>query len=299
MSATIDKQGRKKGESAPSPAEDLKRYLDEHARKHGVSDCDVCHGLGVIFDPFGGGSRNGAFCICECLKSECRCGGEAPYEVYDEQRNCLVPCVDRGARIAVGKLERLSERSGIPSRFRHKFITSVDLRDAGSSLVQALSEATHTIVDFGKGVHRGVYFFGGTGCGKTLLSCIILNEILRLYQKDVRYAKINRDILERLRSSFNPASESYGAGRRIEEELGRVPALVIDDFGTHRETDWVRSVLYDLIDNRYEQQRLTIITSNEPLDSWKELAGGRVYSRLREMCTEVRIDAPDFRLSHG
>ncbi len=75
-----------------------------------------------------------------------------------------------------------------------------------------------------------------------------------------------------------------------------MPALVIDDFGIHNESDWVNSVLYDLIDARYENNLLTIITSNDPLDAWKELAKGRVYSRLREICIEIQIDAPDYRL---
>ena len=55
-------------------------------------------------------------------------------------------------------------------------------------------------------------------------------------------------------------------------------------------------MLYDLIDARYEHGLLTIITSNEPMESWREISGGRIYSRLRQMTTEIEIDAPDYRL---
>jgi DNA replication protein DnaC len=142
----------------------------------------------------------------------------------------------------------------------------------------------------------GLYLYGRTGTGKTLLSCIILNEMIRLYQIPVKYAKISRDILGKIRDTFNPQSEYYGEGRKIEEELANIEILVIDDFGVQKDSPWVNNVLYDLIDSRYEKNLLTILTSNEPMDSWKEISNGRVFSRLKEMCLEIHLDAEDYRL---
>ncbi|MCB1170488.1 MAG: ATP-binding protein, partial [Leptospiraceae bacterium] len=71
---------------------------------------------------------------------------------------------------------------------------------------------------------------------------------------------------------------------------------VIDDFGIHRESDWVNQTLYDLIDSRYEKSLITILTSNEPMESWKGLFGGRLYSRLRQICIEIHLDGADYRL---
>ena len=43
-------------------------------------------------------------------------------------------------------------------------------------------------------------------------------------------------------------------------------------------------MLYDLVDARYGDQRFTVVTTNQPLDELKDLAEGRIYSRLVEMC---------------
>ncbi|MBK8395744.1 MAG: ATP-binding protein [Leptospiraceae bacterium] len=48
--------------------------------------------------------------------------------------------------------------------------------------------------------------------------------------------------------------------------------LVLDDFGVQKETAWAMEKIYDLIDTRYENRRLTIVTSNKPMESLKEFS---------------------------
>jgi len=290
-------------DSASSVSEiKLKERLEINALRFGEPNCKICNGLGHIFDPFGGGRDEGAFVICDCMKKKAR-SNEFPYLYYDEKTNTMLACPARDTRLAIEKIHRLQRDSGIPSRYKWKFISSIDIYGDGSSsgqknpsLLIALDIAIDTINLFGTDKIQGMYLYGPTGSGKTLLSCFVLNEIIRLYLAPVRYAKISRDVLGKLRASFNPNSEIYGESRKIEEELAKVKALVIDDFGVHKETEWVNSVLYDLIDARYENNLLTIITSNEPMESLKEISNKRIYSRLREMCSEIHMDMPDYRM---
>ena len=280
----------------------LKERLETNAVRFGEQDCRICNGLGHIFDPFGGGKDRGAFVLCDCMKQKAK-SNDFPYLYYDDSTNTMLPCPARDARLAIEKIHRLQRDSGIPDRYKWKFISSIDIYSEGSgsgqknpSLLIALDIAIDTINLFGTGNMQGMYLHGPTGSGKTLLSCFVLNELIRLYLVPVRYAKISRDVLGKLRASFNPNSEIYGEGRKIEEELANVQALVIDDFGVHKETEWVNSVLYDLIDARYENNLLTIITSNEPMEALKEISNKRIYSRLREMCSEIHMDMPDYRM---
>ncbi len=272
--------------------------------------CPICEDLGVVYDHSSRRGDPGGYVLCRCQRKICRCTehlpdpeqatAKPPYEFYDQASRALHPCPARRAHIALEKLPIIERRSGIPGRYNGRFLDDIRYEEEHLSLTVAASSAHQIIVAYAAGAFsRGLYLHGGTGSGKTLLSCALLNELMRFYQLPVRYAKISRDILGKLRASFNPNGESYGEGRRIEQELATVPALVIDDFGVHRETDWVNQVLYDLIDARYENNLLTIITSNERMESWKEISGGRIYSRLREMCEEHHIDAPDFRLQAG
>lgn len=271
-----------------------RELLRNRPHESGSGNCDQCNGTGFLFDPLGGGRDRGAFILCGCMKKICRCDGTPPYEYYDSEKYAMVSCPAAPARNTIDRIEVLQKLSEIPKRYVWKFISSIDY--SNQSLLFAVDHSVETIANFGREEIQGLYFYGPTGCGKTLLSCAVLNELIRLYQAHVRYAKISRDILQKLKSTFNPNSELFGAAYKIERQLATVPVLVIDDFGVHRESDFVNAVLYDLIDARYEQNQLTIITSNEPMESWKEIAGGRVYSRLRQMCVEIHIEAPDYRL---
>ena len=79
------------------------------------------------------------------------------------------------------------------------------------------------------------------------------------------------------------------------EQLSSVPFLVIDDFGVQRDTEWEVEMLYNLIDARYADQRLTIITTNRNIEEVRDLADGRIYSRFLEMCHIIHVQAPDYR----
>lgn len=269
-----------------------KAQLEIHAVGFGDKTCPNCRGIGYYYDfSLTNRRQKGGYVLCSCVKDRCLCNGRPPYEYYDSEQNGMVACPARPARLALEKITMLQRISGIPERYSESFMTTIEWEP----ILIATDFAIDTIKLYGEKKKQGLYFYGHPGCGKTLLSCVILNEILRLYRVGVKYAKISRDVLGKLQASFNPNSEYYGEGRKIEEELGTVPVLVIDDFGVHRESDWVNLVLYDLVDARYENGLLTIITSNEPMSSWKDIAGGRLYSRLQQMCAEIHIEAPDYR----
>ncbi|MBI3395614.1 MAG: ATP-binding protein, partial [Spirochaetia bacterium] len=279
----------------------INQKLAANAKKSGVLDCAVCSGLGFLYDPMGRGPATGSYVLCRCVASQSR--AEAPpYFYFDAAANEMKPCPARDARLAVARIHSILRSSGIPDRFQFRFLSPIAdscLNDPElMKLVMAVDHVVDAVVRLGEGSVESLYLHGPTGCGKTMVACAALNEIVRLYQTPVKYAKITRDVLGKLRSSFNVNSEIYGEGRRIEEELASVPVLVIDDFGVHQETDWVAAVLYDLIDARYERNLLTIFTSNDPMISWKDVSRGRVYSRLVEMCSEIHVDAPDYRLRH-
>ncbi len=270
---------------------------DIQGRK-GPPNCNLCYDIGVLYDRSMQRGDRGGYILCECQKRITRCEGRPPYEYYDPATRTMLPCPSKPARIALNKLRLLERTSDIPARYAGKFLNDILVKE--DDIFSAVDFAQEIVRTYGgETTPRGLYLHGGTGSGKTLLSCALLNELMRFYRVQVRYAKISRDILGRLRASFNPNSEFYGEGRRIEQELATVPALVIDDFGVHKETEWVNQVLYDLIDARYENNLLTILTSNEPMSSWKEVSSGRVYSRLREICQELHIEAPDYRIQHS
>ncbi len=277
--------------------EDIKIDLEKNAYHYGRENCKICNGLGIVLDSFSS-PKESFYKLCKCVEEMTLSDGNPPYEYFDEQENCMKDCPSKKARLALKKIIFLEKLSGIPARYKNKLLTSLDMNISGSdNFLFAIDHVYAVIKNYSRKDNiYGLYLYGRTGTGKTLLSCIILNELIRLYQIPVKYAKISRDILGKIRDTFNPQSDYYGEGRKIEEELANIEVLVIDDFGVQKDSPWVNNVLYDLIDTRYEKNLLTILTSNEPMDSWKEISNGRVFSRLKEMCLEIHLDAEDYRL---
>jgi DNA replication protein DnaC len=77
--------------------------------------------------------------------------------------------------------------------------------------------------------------------------------------------------------------------------------LVLDDLGAEKKSDWVDETLGLVINTRYSERRLTVLTTNlrdventEPA-SFAYHLGLRTRSRLKEMCDWLFIDAVDAR----
>ena len=110
-----------------------------------------------------------------------------------------------------------------------------------------------------------------------------------------KFVDLSRQFFSRLKRSYDNSDELYGRGGQILDELIDIPFLVIDDFGVQRNTEWESEMLYNLIDSRYSDERITIITSNSDISEYKTVAKGRVYSRILEMCKIIHVDLPDYR----
>jgi len=69
--------------------------------------------------------------------------------------------------------------------------------------------------------------------------------------------------------------------------------FAIDELGAQRVTDWDADALSALIDTRWQHQRPTLITSNEP--RLRNLIGDRAASRLADGATKVEFIGADRR----
>lgn len=108
----------------------------------------------------------------------------------------------------------------------------------------------------------GLYISSGTkGSGKTMLSCCVINEIADRYAIPVKFVNM-LDLLEMTKKSFK------GDGKEI-DALHQAGLLVLDDIGAQMSKEWVDSVLYRLVNDRYINRKPTIYTSNIPIDSLK------------------------------
>ena len=259
--------------------------------------CSKCGGGGLYYDPTVEVGRYGVLRLCGCV--DCRCGGRTPYQYWDDDsRNQWCPC--RSYRRKMTQTNRLFRQADIPERYKWKFVDDFQMTAPDGTHIELAGTVYQRIhqdlIEAAEEPKRGYLLQGNPGTGKTLMGCIALNELMLRWTKSGRFLSLSRTYFQKLRDTYSADSERYGHTWSMLEELCNMPYLVIDDFGIQRGTEWEIEMLYDLVDARYGDQRFTVVTTNQPLDELKNLADGRIYSRLVEMCQPIPMDGPDYRM---
>jgi DNA replication protein DnaC len=145
---------------------------------------------------------------------------------------------------------------------------------------------------------KGLLFYGDTGVGKTHLAVALMREaIVRKNARAVFYE--TRELLKMVRDTYSGNTEMTELA--VLKPVLEAELLVLDDLGLEKKSEWVDETIGLVINTRYSERRLTVITTNlqdiestEP-GSFAFQLGLRTRSRLKEMCEWVLIDSVDAR----
>lgn len=123
--------------------------------------------------------------------------------------------------------------------------------------------------------NESIFFTGKTGTGKTHLSVGLLIENGHTEPNYYRFINVPKLIME-LHSDVK-ADRDYT--ERI-QNLTNIKVLCLDDMGAEKTTEYVRAVLYEIINERLMSGKQTIVTSNMSLDEIGANIDDRLASRL-------------------
>jgi len=240
-------------------------------------------------------------------------------------------CFGTGMKIVAGKgakicdecqpksADRLLEAARIPRR--HAGCTFDNYRDpVGTGSIHWALMKARTLVNDYPAVEKGLLLTGSVGVGKTHLAVAILKGLIA---KGVSclFCEFG-SLLKQIQDSYNPISKT--SELRVLAPVYQAEVLVLDELGATIPTDWVRDTMYQIINKRYNDKKLTIFTTNyldeprveknqEPeisnrtfskkasserireMTTLEERIGTRLRSRLYEMCNAVVIEGEDYR----
>lgn len=148
----------------------------------------------------------------------------------------------------------------------------------------------------------GVYLYGDKGRGKTHLTACMVNELTnRLHS--VLFTNFS-EISQAIRSTFGKQIE-LGAGKSEQEllrKISNVEFLFIDDFGTEKVTRgnedlWLQGKIYDIVNDRYVNNKPIIFTSNYSLRELVEDRGvaDKTVDRIMEMTEIIKLEGVSYR----
>jgi DNA replication protein DnaC len=98
---------------------------------------------------------------------------------------------------------------------------------------------------------------------------------------------------------LRPGGSEHGAEHEL-KRLTRIPLLLLDDLGTEKISEFTEEATYRLLNERYNECRPLIITSNLPASDptgpdLLDKLGERITSRLSQMTTVIPMDGNDLR----
>jgi DNA replication protein DnaC len=213
-------------------------------------------------------------------------------------------CECRTPRLKRGRVRGIA--SAIPSRYRGVSFDRPPVSDmerdmSSRHVVNAVREYVDALDD-NLAAGRGLWLMGNTGTGKTTLGMLVAKAALAAGKTAAVY--FTPKLLTQIRQTYQ-ATDSEDAYDAFFRRLTSVDLLYIDDLGSERHTDWVVEQLYALVNERYENERSVLVTSNAKADAGagllelEEQIGSRTVSRLIEICgdplplfgTDQRVEA--------
>ncbi|WP_062388757.1 ATP-binding protein [Pseudomonas abietaniphila] len=201
-----------------------------------------------------------------------------------DQRHSADPAI-KSAGVTIHRDRLTNERlldSGIPLRFQS---CSLDTWAAGESQdkLRAWQMATGYVDAFSEnfGVGRSVMLLGQVGTGKTHLATGILQQLIRNFGSQGligRYTTAG-GIIRSVKDTFGSRDRSES---QVYADLVLPHLLVVDEVGVQHGTDFERTVLFEVINGRYEQRKPTIVVSNLGMTDLRQCLGDRAVDRLRD-----------------
>ena len=196
------------------------------------------------------------------------------------------------------RVERLLQDARIPARYADCRLESFKTTKDHPALRNARSVTLQFAERFPQ-VEFGLLFLGPCGVGKTHLAVGLLRKLIEEKRADGLFYDF-RDLLREIQLSWNSVAQT--SELEILRPVLDTEVLVLDDLGANKPTDWVRETVEHIVNRRYNDQKLTIFTSNyldTPLRPGEEVLtdriGARLRSRLYEMCKLVEMRGDDFR----
>jgi DNA replication protein DnaC len=200
------------------------------------------------------------------------------------------PCGCRELKSKRTQSRRLG--TGIPKRFRGVGFDRQPIADMDPALTR---EIRSFVRDIGGNLDRGrgLWLFGDVGTGKTSLAMLVSKAALEAGRSVAIYSMPR--LLADIKETYEDSSErSY---MQLFERLVSVDLLHIDDLGAEKRTEWVLEQLYSIINERWQEQRSLVVTTNLiDVDELREQIGRRTVSRLHEMCDLIPIMGRDRRM---
>lgn len=170
------------------------------------------------------------------------------------------------------------EQSQIPLRFKTRrfenYVVEHDSQAKALSICKSYVESWPKVSQAG----TGLIFSGKAGAGKTHLACSIAHEVIE-QGAHVQFSTVAQ-VMRQIKSSF--AKDSETTEQQEIDHFSNIQLLILDEVGMDYGTDFNKALIFEILNNRYENVLPTILLTNLDADALKDYLGARLVDRMRE-----------------
>jgi DNA replication protein DnaC len=198
--------------------------------------------------------------------------------------NCPVCCCaadsdeDRKNAEEVRQLwQRKLGMSGIPARFKSRTLESYSAKSEGQLRALTFAIAYADGFEVVRKTGRCAIFCGKPGTGKTHLAAGIALQVMR--HGSVLFTTVQR-MMRRVKDAWRKGSEESESD--VIRLLVKPDLLIIDEIGVQVGSEFEKNMMFDILNERYENSLPTLLLSNLTVAEIKIFLGERVFDRLKE-----------------
>lgn len=192
---------------------------------------------------------------------------------------------------------KLLEAARIPRRYGECSLSNYHPASNNGSQLRAFNHAYRLVHEYPT-IDRGLLLMGPCGVGKTHLAVGIIRGLVERGVPCLFYEF--GALLKKIQESYN--AQAQRSELKVLAPVYEAEVLVLDELGASKPTDWVRDMMMQIINARYNDRKLTLFTTNytderraQTDETLEDRIGVRLRSRLYEMCSSVVVEGDDYR----
>ena len=202
-----------------------------------------------------------------------RCDACVEKELADKEEERRVRKEKHDEEIRLSNIQKRLDNSGIGERFIG--MSWDDYKPVNAHAEKVFAECQNFVLGFMPKSGNSLLFIGSPGTGKNMLSAIIGQELI---ENGYTFHSITAmKLIRRIKASWQDKTESE---QDVIDMFVQFDLLAIDEVGVQFGSPTEQLFLTEIINERYEQRKPTILISNLTLTQLEDIMGKRVIDRF-------------------